>query len=66
MNMRKACDWLLNERPKEDQKFLSLLHFDYSKKIYKEKAQFLYNFTKRMSIEVEGNIFIEEMQACSK
>ena len=61
MNMKKACDWLLNERPKEDQKFLGELHFDYSKKIYKEKARFLHKFTKRMSVEVEGNIVIDEM-----
>ncbi len=61
MNMKQACDWLLNERPKEDQKFLSELHFDYSMKIYKEKAQFLHEFAKRMSVEVEGNIARENL-----
>ncbi|NLG02549.1 MAG: hypothetical protein GX567_01740 [Clostridia bacterium] len=61
MNMKKACDWLLNERPKEDQGFLSELHFDFSKMIYQEKMQFLYQFAKRMSVEVEGNIVLDEM-----
>jgi len=56
MNIKKACDWLLNERPQEDQKYLAELHFDYSKKIYEEKAQFLHKFTKCMLIEVGGNI----------
>jgi len=41
-------------------KYLAELHFDYSKKIYKEKAQFLHKFTKRMSIEIEGNIVSNE------
>jgi HD superfamily phosphodiesterase len=61
MNMIKACDWLLNERPKEDQRFLSELHFDFSKMIYQEKMQFLYQFAKRMSVEVEGNIVFDDM-----
>ncbi len=61
MNMKQACDWLLNERPKEDQKFLADLHFDYSKKIYQEKARFLHKFTKRMSIEAEGDVVTDEM-----
>lgn len=60
MNMKKACDWLLNDRPKEDQSFLDQLHFDFSKKIYREKMQFLYKFAERMSIEAEGNIVIDE------
>ncbi len=56
MNMKEACEWLLNERPKQDQKFMDELHFDYSRKVYIEKAQFLHSFTKRMSVEAEGNI----------
>jgi len=40
MNMKKACDWLLDERPRQDQMFLTDLHFEYSKKIYIEKLTF--------------------------
>lgn len=61
MNMKEACDWLLNEQPKEDQKYLDELHFDFSKKVFIEKIQFIRNFTQRMSVEVEGNIVMDEI-----
>lgn len=56
INIKKSCEWLLNERPKEDERFLSELHFDFSKKVYKEKAEFLHSFTKRMAVEANGDI----------
>jgi HD superfamily phosphodiesterase len=56
MNLKKSCEWLLNERPREDEKYLNELHFDFSKKVYKEKAEFLHKFTMRMAIEADGKI----------
>lgn len=56
INIKEACEWFLTERPKEDEKYLRELHFDFSKRVYNEKAEFLRSFVKRMSIEVEGNI----------
>ena len=65
--LNEVIDWLVNDRPAEDEKYRSELNFEISKKIYDEKSNFLKNFTERFKVEGEGGIWnINEIIASSK
>ncbi len=54
--MHDVISWLKTKRLPKYEEFLSQLHFELSKKIFKEKNEFLINFTERFDIERQGMV----------
>ncbi len=52
----EAAEFLLNERPNEDERYLYILNYEYSREIYREKCEFLSSFARRFAIESSGGI----------
>ena len=53
----EAADFLLNERPKDDERYLYMLNYEYSREIYLEKSEFLTGFARRFAVESAGGIY---------
>lgn len=56
-SVSEAAEFLLNERPKEDEKYLYMLNYEYSREIYREKSEFLSSFARRFAVESSGGIY---------
>jgi HD superfamily phosphodiesterase len=52
-----VIDWLVDERPKDDEKYLRELNFDISRKIYNEKSDFVKSFAERFRTEGSGQFW---------
>ncbi len=52
-----VIEWLVNERPKDDEKYLRELNFDISRKIYNEKSDFVKFFAERFRTEGSGQFW---------
>jgi hypothetical protein len=47
----------VDERPKDDEKYLRELNFDISRKIYNEKSDFVKSFAERFRTEGSGQFW---------
>ncbi|MCL2884266.1 MAG: HD domain-containing protein [Oscillospiraceae bacterium] len=58
--INEARDWLLSERPTENERYRNELNFNISRRIFDEKIAFLKEFTERFQVESSGGIWHEE------
>lgn len=56
-NMKDVMHWLSEVRPFEDAKYLSELNYEISRRIYKEKSDFVRSFSERFQVEGSGGIW---------
>jgi HD superfamily phosphodiesterase len=52
-----VSNYLVNERPAENQKYRDELNFEVSRAIYNDKTDFLDNFTARFAVESSGGVW---------
>ncbi|HAN22142.1 MAG: hypothetical protein A2Y15_07845 [Clostridiales bacterium GWF2_36_10] len=59
-NMKEVINWMVNERPSENERYRKEINFEVSKEIFNDKAGFLKDFTDRFAVEGTGGVWNKE------